>query len=409
MAGDGNWMAEKDRRWRLVRDLMEKRQLDALVVAGARFDQEPLDRYLSGWIPGNLVIFPLHGDPILLVSMVPEMLNLKPDTPEEERPWINDIRPGVRGTVIADILSEKGLQGGRVGTVGLGGLKTAWEGWVPYRTWERVIAKLPRCTFEDVTSEYAAVTLVKCNEEIAQIRQAAEVLEEVSREVIKTTRPGATELDVHALVHRILSLHGLYFPMLLLRSGPNTISWGESPWLFGVGKPRVFQPGDVVLAEIFASRGSLEAQVQMAVAIPPVSSVNAECARLARSAYEEGLRNLQPGKTFAEVVGPMQAVLDRPGVWNLTPLIHSMNPQACIGPTTVGVKSASVPEQYRKLGVGRIRGGDVVLKPGMVFELEPNACIENCRVNVGGTVLVTEKGPEPLNELATRMCVAAQA
>lgn len=50
-----------------------------------------------------------------------------------------------------------------------------------------------------------------------------------------------------------------------------------------------------------------------------------------------------------------------------------------------------------------IKGGDLVLKPGMVFEMEPNACKGRHRVNIGGTVVVTEKGVEELNHLSMEM------
>jgi len=405
---EGNRSKERDRRWQRVREFMGKRGLDALVVAGSRFHGEPLDRYLSDWIPGNFVIFPLEGEPTLLVSMIPEMLSLRPSTPEEEWPWIKDVRAGVRGAIIVAVLQEKGLERSRVGVVGLGGLRTTWEGWIPYRTWERVISRLPHCSFEEVTSGFSELILVRSGEELTQVRRAAQVLEQACEEMVKIAHAGVSELEIYEGVHRVLSHHGVYSPMFILRSGPDNASWGEPPWLFGVGAPRVLQAGDVVLAEIFASCGSLEAQVQMAVAIPPVSSVHTECAQLARRSYEEGLRQLQAGKKFSEVVAAMEAVLDRPGVWYLTPLIHSMNPMVCIGPTGVRIDSLPGREAYRQLGSGRIRGGEVVLEPGMVFELEPNACMERHRVNIGGTVIVTEQGPKPLNELPCHMRLAGE-
>jgi Xaa-Pro aminopeptidase len=271
-----------------------------------------------------------------------------------------------------------------------------------------VISKLPHCSFEDVTAGFAELILVRSIMELADVRRGAQVLEEACQEMVRTTRAGVSELEIYAGVHRVLSHRGVYSPMMILRSGPGNASWGEPPWLFGVGTPRVLQQGDVVLAEIFASCGGLEAQVQMAVAIPPVSSVNSECAQLARRSYEEGLRHLQRGKKFAEVVAAMEAVLERPGVWYLTPLIHSMNPMLCISPTGVRIDSLPGREAYRQLGSGRIRGAEVVLEPGMVFELEPNACIERHRVNIGGTVLVTEEGPKPLNELPCQMRLAGE-
>ena len=41
-----------------------------------------------------------------------------------------------------------------------------------------------------------------------------------------------------------------------------------------------------------------------------------------------------------------------------------------------------------------------VIEPGMVFAFEPNACWESHRVNIGGTVVVTEQGCEELNTIA---------
>jgi Xaa-Pro aminopeptidase len=400
-----NQSGEREQRWQRVQKFMKNKGLDSLVVVGSR-SGEPLDRYLSNWIPGCIAIFPLEGEPTLLVPMIPEMLALRPETPENERPWIKDIRAGARGAAIAAVLQEKGLERGLIGVVGLGNLRVDWEGWIPFKTWERVLSGLPHGRFQDVTAEFAEVVLVKSSGEIIYVRRAAQVLERACEEMLKTVRLEITELEVYAAIQGILSKSGVYSPKFILRSGPDNISWEDPPWFFGVGSPRALKAGDIVQAEIFAWVGGLEAQVQMSVAIPPVSEVNSQCAQLARQAYEEGLRHLRAGKKFAEVVEAMEAVLDQPGVWHLTPLIHSMNPMRCIGPTGVRIESLPGVEAYGRVGTGRIRGGDVVLEPGMVFELESNACIKRHRVNIGGTVIVTENGNEPLNELPNQMRLA---
>jgi len=399
---------EQEQRWQRVREFMENKELDGLVVMGSRYG-EPLDRYLSNWIPGSIVIFPLKTPPTLLARMIPEMLALRSDTPEKERPWIEDIRPGVQSGAITAVLQEKGLERGRIGVVGNDTLRTDWGGWIPFRIWNRVVSKLPNCTFEDVTAPFGQLVLTKSNEELIQVRQAAQVLELASKEMLKTVRSGATELEVYSAIQRVLSQNGTYAPNLILRSGPDNVSWGQPTWLFGVGAPRKLEPGDIVQAEIFGWCAGLEAQVQMSVAIPPVSSINTQCAQLARQTYEEGLRQLRPGKKFSDVVAAMEAVLDRPGVWHVTPLIHSMNPMVCIGPAGVKIKSLPGVEMYHQLGTSRILGPEVVLEPGMVFELEPNACIERHRVNIGGTVIVTESMAEPLNELPTQMRLSGEA
>ncbi len=55
--------------------------------------------------------------------------------------------------------------------------------------------------------------------------------------------------------------------------------------------------------------------------------------------------------------------------------------------------------RYAGANAARIR--KAVLVPGMVFALEPNACIGNHRVNIGGTVIVTATGCEELNHIPT--------
>jgi len=105
-----NHSGEKDRRWRRVRQFMSDKGFDCLVVAGSLpLMGEPLDRYLSTWVPGAVFIFPLKGEPTLLAQMGPQVLSLSPDTPQEEFPWIKDIRAGARGSMIAAVLEEKGL------------------------------------------------------------------------------------------------------------------------------------------------------------------------------------------------------------------------------------------------------------------------------------------------------------
>jgi Xaa-Pro aminopeptidase len=48
---------------------------------------------------------------------------------------------------------------------------------------------------------------------------------------------------------------------------------------------------------------------------------------------------------------------------------------------------------------------DLVLREGMSFAFEPNACKGHRRVNVGGTVVVTSGKPEQLNAAPNRLHV----
>ncbi|MBI2829896.1 MAG: aminopeptidase P family protein [Chloroflexi bacterium] len=396
---------ERDRRWQKTREFLQKEGLDGLLVLSGTAASEPMDRYLSNW-PSGTVIFPLKGEPILLVGGLGDMLAIKPEMPKGVRPWIKDVRTGARGAMIVAALKDAGLERAHVGVVGVGPLRTQWEGWVTYGTWDRVVKRLPDCKFEDVAPLYGEkVMLLKSDEEIAHFRYASDILEEASAAMLKAVRAGATEYDVWFAMAQAWLNHGMLPHITQFGSGPNAV--GPRPlWVSGAGAPRVLEPGDVFITEIMAWSKEIEAQVQMCVAVPPVSKVDAECARLARQSYLAGLRVLKAGKTFEEVEAEMFKPLDRKDVWFQTPLLHSLNPMVCIGRTGIHIERMPGVEKFPQVGTGHIRGGEVVLQPGMMFQLEPNACIGMHRVLIGGNVLVTEGEPEELNKLPMEMQIA---
>ncbi|MBI2829973.1 MAG: aminopeptidase P family protein [Chloroflexi bacterium] len=393
---------ERDRRWQNTRKFLKDNELDALLIVGSTTDSA-MDRYLSNWSTGT-VIFPLKGEPVLLAGGLGDMLALKPDIPEDQRPWIKDVRTGARGAMIVAALKEKGLDKGRIGVIGAAAFGNRWEGWIPYGTWERVVKRLTDCELENVGPAFGESILAKSEEELVHVRRAAECLEHASAEMLKIMRPGVSEYDLWYAISKAQMDYGSEPRLTQLGSGPNTV--GPRPlWLHGIGPARVLQAGDVVVTELMADSRGYEAQVQMCAAIAPVSSQFKECARLARLSYEAGLRALRPGKTFEQVEAAMAEPLERPGVWFQTPLLHSMNPHILIGRTGVHIERMPGVEHFPQVGTGRIRGGERVIEPGMTFQLEPDACIGMSRVLIGGNVVVHKDGVEELNKLPTRMQV----
>jgi ABC-type glutathione transport system ATPase component len=75
-----------------------------------------------------------------------------------------------------------------------------------------------------------------------------------------------------------------------------------------------------------------------------------------------------------------------------------------VGPSGCGKQLRGTREEAIE-GTARpgIRRGELVLREGMGLELEPNACLGMVRVNIGAGVLVTSRGAEELNSLATRV------
>jgi Xaa-Pro dipeptidase len=394
-------LKERDRRWKNVREMMKTRNLDCLIVPGLR-GREQLEGYLSNDNVQGMVVFPREGKLTYLARntrIIRNMENCLRGIPS----WIDDWRDGASGAKLAGVLQEKGFDTATIGVVGLeSGEAGESEGYIPFKIWSHMLKQMPKATFVEVSEPFAELVLVKDGEEIALVKYGAWIGEKACEAMLRATRPGVGEEEICAAIMSTIFANGASAPNMILHSGVDNPSWGEPIWFYQAQKPRLIQKGDLVQAEIFPRYGGIETQQQMAVALKPVHPVNQELAAIARRSYEVALKVLRPGKTFKEVSDAMGAPIAETGCWHLTPLIHSLAPIRWVSQYMVGIENLPGNETYGMKAVPVI-GGDLVIKPGMVFELEPNACRGKHRVNIGGSVLVTEDGVEELNHLATEM------
>jgi Xaa-Pro aminopeptidase len=277
------------------------------------------------------------------------------------------------------------------------------EGYIPFKTWSYIRQNLPRATFIDISAAFFELMLTRSAEELALARYAAGVGEMVCETMLKTTKIGAGEAEIFAAMMQTMYSNGCNPRMLVLESGSGNFGWHTPLWLHKAGVPRTIKEGEMVQAEIFAAYGGIETQQQMSIAIKPVASINRELARIARRSYEIGVRELRPGNTFGDVAKAMAAPLAEEKCWHLCPLIHSVSPQMCGSQLQIGMTGLPGLERYGNIPEIPVRHGEIVLKPGMLFELEPNPGRGRDRVVVGGTVLVTEYGAEELNSIGTTM------
>jgi len=184
-----------------------------------------------------------------------------------------------------------------------------------------------------------------------------------------------------------------------MNSGPATLSWGPPRWTTSGEAPRILQRGDLLQAELMPLCGNQEVQVQMTVALDPLDDTSLKCERVSRASYDAGIKVLRPGVTFAELLATMEEPHKSEGCWGYTPLVHSLGPHFLAGRTQVNQNQARL--NVRFVGANAARQRKAVLQPGMVLAFEPNACIGNHRVNIGGTVIVTSTGCEELNHIPT--------
>jgi Xaa-Pro aminopeptidase len=394
-------LAERDRRWARVRSLMRERGFDGLLVAGFR-SREMYETYISDDYNEGCVVFPLEGEPVVITWAHLRVMRARWSQERGTMLWVADYRVATSGVGVADVLREKRLAQSRLGVVGLRSqAPTEIYGAVPANFWEELNGALPQVRWEDISEEFSHLMLVKSEEELNQVRYAARAAEAACRVIIEVAAPGVGEEVIFAEATREMLRHsiGLRYPMIVMNSGPATLSWGPPRWTTTGEAPRILARGDLMQAELMPLCGNQEVQVQMTVALDPLDDTNRKCEQVARASYEAGIKALKPGITFAELLAAMEEPHKSAGCWGYTPLVHSLGPHFLTGRTSVNQDQASLDVRFA--GPNALRTREAVLQPGMVFAFEPNACIGRHRVNIGGTVIVTAAGCEELNHIPT--------
>ena len=155
-------LAERDRRWKLLRNEMKKTGHEALISLPneGHWDQFGADtRYLTqigGFQTEVGAVFPLEGEVTAVVRGANEI-----EWWGLAQNWVKDIRPSRRsyGEPVIERLKE--LRAERVGVIALSGLVRAPEGVVPWGTFEKIRTALPNVRFENATDLMQEVRSVK--------------------------------------------------------------------------------------------------------------------------------------------------------------------------------------------------------------------------------------------------------
>jgi Xaa-Pro aminopeptidase len=400
-------LAERDRRWAITRAFMRERGLDILLVGGFR-SRDHYEHYLSNDYIEGAVVFPLVNAPVNITWGSTRIFRAEDSFARGNPAWIDRYVTGLDGTAVANLISELSSSG-RVGIVGLE-TQTAGEfsGFIPARFWIDLTHSLPGRDIVDVSWQFNEMMLPKSPEELDLVRYAAKVAEEACRSMLDAAAPGVSETEIYADILNTVHRRGctVRYPTLILNSGFPSLGWGPPRWATTAEPPRRLAEQDLVMAEIFPIYGNAEVQAQMSIAIGKPDPIVDKCAEVARECYEAGLSVLRGGTRFTDLLRAMERPLQDAGCWALTPMVHSLNPQAFLGFSSINHQDAAFVDTLAApppRNGEALTGADLVLPIGATLAFEPNACLGRTRVVVGSTIIVTEDGFEEVNEFSSRM------
>ena len=215
---------EMERRHLRIREAMQLRGLACLVAV-----DNDIIRYIAGAAkhatphkPGDVtgvLIFPLLGDPVLLVatSFHSQQLQKESWVPVTAVGFRKGQPEGVRireyGLDTAERLKSAGIEGGSVGLA-------TWRG-VPAYMLEDLRREVPRASFVSAGDLIMECRRVKSSEELRLVRKAAEGADAGIQAIVEAARPGVTEAELVAACDYAMVRAGCERgSMLLLGTGP---------------------------------------------------------------------------------------------------------------------------------------------------------------------------------------------
>ncbi|MGH2397532.1 MAG: M24 family metallopeptidase [bacterium] len=368
----GYSIAERDRRWRAVRESAAKAGFDCIFVPlGNGTD----GRYLTQ-LRCSSIVLPTDGRPPIIIADRSSRNEWVPEPWQTSREWAEPM---------SEALLEAGMERARIGVVGLKGGKVthvrAFDGVVNHTAIAAVKRRLPNATFEDATDVVGFVRYVKSEEEIGYLRHSAAIAEAGIEEMIKLARPGFDAAVLYAAVmERMLELGSEYYPLALYADPIDTSEprrYTNPP----IGKR--LEKSTLITNEVSAVWGAQVSQEDQPILLGHIPDEWKPVINLQREVFEAGLGFMRPGTSFGELIDFINSFGAKRGMKTLI-LMHGRG-YGDDGP----------------LLSPRLRGElvrDVRIEKGNAWVWKPYAMTADERIQFvwGGDVIVTEKGGEAL-------------
>ena len=393
-------LAERDRRWKAVRELMRQQNIDVTVApqnSGHSADYQADTRYLThcgGGEPDVAAVFPLDGEVTAIAT------SAAPRWPTVQD-WTMDVREARRnyGRAIVDRLKELNVERGRIGITGLGeieGTRTP-EGTIFYGTWKQIREAFPSAELVDATKILAQVRYVKSQEEIDVLAKSMEIIELAIQAEISAAQPGVKDWEVWAAAQYAMMRHGSEMPVhCFWVSGKNPKRTLTRPSM------RILERGDVIINELEASWIGYRSQGVQPVFVEVINTVQAELIKVQREIFNRVLESLKPGISVGEL-----AELTRKTAESIAP--KSGPAAGASGDLTMHGRGAGddgpiiTPHARspRQLGLAMQENMVLVCKPSAISADGEYIC------QWGDTVVVTENGGRRLGKRPHELAVAA--
>ena len=369
---NGYSLAERDRRWRAVRENAGKAGFDCILIPlGDGIDA----RYMTQ-LRCSAMALPTDGRAPIVIADRKSSNRWVPEPWQTGREWAEPM---------GEALLDLGMERARVGVAGLKGgtvtHRSSIDGVVNHTALEHAMGKVANAQFADATDAVGMVRYVKSAEEIEFVRRSAQVANAGLDELLKLARPGADAGVLYAAVlARLLELGSEYFPLTL------TID------PIGTAKPKRYtnppigrrlESNALITNEINAIVGAQLTEVCQPILLGKIPAEWKPVIELQKEIYEAGLQMIKPGVTFGALKDFVNG-FGAPRGMKTAIQLHGCG-YGDDGPLfTLRAQSD--------------RARELAIEPGNAFVWKPMALSADGKIQFtfGGPLIVTENGCESL-------------
>jgi len=392
---------EMDRRWRLARGLMDRHDLQALVL----FGNSGINRHNEAnvfWLSNHLDLHHCYlvapRDEALEAALYTGLTNHVPNARQ-----VSDVPEIAWGgydpaATVAARLRSQGLDRARVGLVGV---NATFGMGMPFQHYRTLTQALPSVVLVDVTREFAALRAVKSAEEIAWLRKAAAFTDRTIEALRVEVRPGLPEYALLGIIEHAYRSDGGQPHIAFLRSmpmdAPNGCLPAQNP------SDRRIEEGDVIITEISASYWGYSGQIHRPIFVgrEPTTAWQ-HMFDTAREAYDRMAKVIRPGASEGDVIRAASVIGER-GYAIYDDLIHGYGVD--IHPPLIDRSCCAYwPwDEARPAPAGRR------FERGMVIVVQPNPVTpdERMGLQLGALTVVTDGGAESLHRVPFEPVVTA--
>ncbi|MGE0068499.1 MAG: M24 family metallopeptidase, partial [Solirubrobacterales bacterium] len=305
-------LQERDRRWALLRREMAAHDLECLLVSGFHsvlWEAQASLRWLTNLDIEGFLVFPREGEPIFY-SFIP-----RPKVTRLEGCWVPDNRSGFPsfGQSLVDGLRELGVGKGKVGVLSMSGVFGEYGGF-PYAAMHDLQAQLAELEFEDSTSWFAPLRMIKSAEEIRMFEIGAAIAEDVFAAVVETAGEGVADAEIRAAISAARIRAGCEpHSTTFYAQGKDVCHPLDSGIMLEPGYGNPLQRGDVIVSELATRVNGYEIEFNQAWVLGEADEEWERMFVVAAESFEVGVAALRPGITNIDLQEAMRAPLEEAG------------------------------------------------------------------------------------------------